>query len=112
MNGPVIKPGPGRIAITEIGGTNEYKVPGSDLSLWVPNSTSHEGLIGRVVAVCAGYQSDAGVEFDPNYSIGDIVIVGKFTGTRLNVGRETYIILFEKDVLASVEASDVPNLEA
>lgn len=102
MTGSPIRPGPGRIAIQAIEGTNEYTVPGTQTTLWVPNSTTHEGMIGKVVAVCAGYQSDSGVEFEPNYSIGDVVIIGKFTGTKLNIGRETYTILYEKDVLASV----------
>jgi chaperonin GroES len=102
----VLRPGPGRIAVEPIDPSQEYKVPGTDLRLWIPTSATHEGLIGRVVAVSAPYQSDAGVEFDSNYKIGDLVIVGKFTGTKVNIGRETYTVLFEKDVLASIETEE------
>lgn len=98
----IIRPGPGRIAIQQMSESNEYQIPGSDKRLWVPSATNNEGVIGKVVAVCANYQSDSGVEFEPNYKLGDIIIIGKFTGTRLNIGRETYTILFEKDVLASI----------
>jgi len=97
-----IRPGPGRIAVVALDPSQEHKIPGTELSLWIPTSSHNEGLIGKVVAVCEPYQSDSGVSFAPNYSIGQIIVVGKFTGTRLNVGRETYTILFEKDVLAEV----------
>lgn len=106
---PIIRPGPGRIAIQPVEASNEYAVPNTNVKLYVPSSASHEGTIGRVVAVCAPYQSDAGVEFAPNYSIGDLVIIGKFTGTRLNIGRESYTILLENDVLASIEMQEVGN---
>lgn len=105
----VIKPGPGRIAVLPVDSSQEHLVPGTDTRLWIPQSTSHEGLIGKVIATCAPYKSDAGVTFEPNYSIGELVIIGKFTGTRLNIGRETYTILHENDVLASIETEEVQD---
>lgn len=102
----LIRPGPGRIAIQAIDPSQEHLVPGTTIRLYIPTSIGHEGMIGRVVAVCQPYSSNSGVEFDPNYAIGDLVVIGKFTGTRLNVGRETYTILHESDVLASIEVEE------
>ena len=106
----ILKPGPGRIAVQQLSDSNEVRVdgPNGPVNLWVPSTNQNEGIVGRVVAVCANYQSDAGVEFEPNYKIGDIIVIGKFTGTRLSIGREVYTILFEKDVLASVVQQE-PN---
>jgi chaperonin GroES len=105
-----IRPGPGRIAILPMDSSHEHKVPGTDTKLWIPSSASHEGLIGKVVAVCGKYVADSGVQFDPNYDVGDLVVIGKFTGTRLNVGRETYTILHESDVLASIETEEIEDV--
>lgn len=105
-----IRPGPGRIAILPMEASGEHTVPGTNIRLWVAPSPTHEGMIGEVVAICAPYTSDSGVEFDPNYDVGDIVVIGKFTGTRLTIGRETYTILHEADVLA--EVVEVEDAEA
>lgn len=105
----LIRPGPGRIAIIPVDSSQEHQVQGTSISLWIPQSSTHEGQIGRVVATCDPYQSDAGVTFSPNYDVGNLVIIGKFTGTRLNIGRETYTILHESDVLASIEVEDVSS---
>lgn len=106
MTTTVLRPGPGRIAVQQLSDSNEYQIPGTDTKLWVPSVSQNEGIVARVAAVCGNYQSDSGTEFEPNYRINDLIIIGKFTGTRVSIGRDTYVILFEKDVLASVEAGD------
>lgn len=98
-----IYPGPGKIAIKPIPTTNEIPFNNGSTRLWIPGGGNAEGIVGRVVAVCAPYASDGGQEFEANYKVDDVVIIGKFTGTRLDVGNESLTILYEKDVLASVD---------
>lgn len=61
--------------------------------------------VGTVAAVCKEYELE-GEDYEPLYPIGSIVIFGKYTGTRLSVGRDTYIVMRESDILAELVASE------
>ena len=98
MSKTIIKPGPGKIAVKPV--ANEYR---SSAGLWVPESVTHEGHLGEVVATCGPYMTDNGQRIDPDYKVGETVVFGKYNGTELRIDRETYYILRESDILASLE---------
>lgn len=105
-----IEPGPAKIAVEKLEASQEVKVSGTSTKLWVPTSGNHEGLIGRVVAVCKPYSNGNGETFQSNYDIGDMVVVGKYSGTKMDIGRVEYTILREEDVLARlVVTEDEPD---
>ena len=91
----LLKPSAGRIAIRLKDIERETK---SGLVL-LGDSHSPKPVVGTVVAVCEEYELDD-EEYEPLYKVGDIVVFGKYTGTRIQVGRDTYIILRENDILA------------
>lgn len=69
--------------------------------------TSHEPppTVGTITAVApeAAASTDPDTDLEdtaPFYKVGDIVVFGKFVGSRLRVDRDTFIILREGDVLA------------
>lgn len=96
-----IKPGPGKIAVEPVGSSNEIDL-GEGKKLWVPTPANNEGMTAVVVAACEPYQSDEGTQFQSNYDVGDVVVVGKYTGTRLDIDRKSYVIMREADVLAQL----------
>jgi len=103
----VIKPGPGKIAVKPV--ANEFH---TSSGLWVPESVTHEGHLGEVVAVSEAWMTDAGVRIDPDYKVGETVVFGKYNGTELRIERETYYILREADILASLERTPIEPVVA
>lgn len=106
----VIEPGPAKIAVEKLEPSQEIAVAGTKTKLWIPTSGNHEGLIGRVVAVCKPYSNGNGETFQSNYDLGDMVVIGKYTGTKMDIGRVEYTILREEDVLCRlVMTEDTPD---
>lgn len=108
--GVQIEPGPAKIAVEKLPPSQEIQVSGISTKLWIPTSGNHEGLIGRVVAVCKPYSNGNGETFQSNYDVGDTIVIGKYSGTKLDIGRTEYTILREEDVLAKlVVTEDQPD---
>ena len=57
---------------------------------------------GQGGAVGEGKLSDEGVRINPDVSVGQVVLYGKYSGTEVNVGGEDYLILRESDILAVI----------
>lgn len=89
-----LKPGPGRIAVREMSGSQV-----TESGLWLPEAREgSEGHMGEVVATCEPYTKD-GVVMYPDYNVGDVVIFGRYTGTRVTVDRDSVVIMYDDDVL-------------
>lgn len=71
----------------------------------ISDASAPKPSVGTVAAVCKEYELE-GEDYEPLYPIGSIVIFGKYTGTRLQVGRDTYIVMRESDILAELVASE------
>ena len=65
-------------------------------------SAKEKPQISEVVAVGPGGIVD-GNEVKMTVSVGDKVIVGKYTGTEVKIDGEEYTIVKESDILAVVE---------
>ncbi len=68
----------------------------------LPTSSKEKSQQAEVVAVGNGGYVD-GREVVMEVSVGDIVIYAEFTGTRVKLDGEEYIIVSQKDILAVVE---------
>jgi chaperonin GroES len=91
----LLKPAPGRVAIKLKDVERETK---SGIVL-LSDGHAPKPVVGTVVAVCEVYEHDD-EEYEPLFRVGDIVVFGKYTGTRLQVDRDYYIILRETDILS------------
>lgn len=111
----IIRPGPGKIAVKKLDLSQEIPVlrfDGSKTRLHVVSSESTEGIIAEVVFNAKPWIEE-GLDrvHNPEYDIGDIVVIGRWTGTKLNINREEYIILREEDVLCSLSEKPLLNSE-
>lgn len=107
MSKIILEPGPGKIAVEQLPASEEVVVAGTSTRLWIPSAGNNEGIIGRVVFICKPW-FDGVQEMQSNYDIGDTVIIGKYSGTKLDVGRVNYIVLDQSSILAKIvqEAPD------
>ena len=65
-------------------------------------SAKEKPQVSEVVAVGPGGLVD-GNEVKMTVSVGDKVIVGKYTGTEVKIDDEQYVIVSQSDILAIVE---------
>lgn len=106
-----IKPAAGRIAVRV---ENVEGLTKSGLVLLSdPNGSPTVGTVHAIAedqAVVMSEDDNTEVEWESRYKVGDVVIFGKFTGSRVQVDRKTFIILREGDVLATLvpSATGVP----
>jgi chaperonin GroES len=102
-----IKPGPGRIAIKRITGDGRYDI-GNGKFLYLAQNPNNEGVLGEVVAVCDPYYAEGTTQrIEPDYKVGDVVLVGKWTGTEVSVDRDSWLIISEQNILCElIEVDD------
>ena len=70
--------------------------------LYIPDTAKEKPQSGEVVAVGAGKLSDEGVRIEPDVSVGQTVLYGKYSGTEVTVEGEDFLILRETDILAVI----------
>ncbi len=70
--------------------------------LYIPDTAKEKPQSGEVVAVGAGKLSDEGVRIEPDVSVGQTVLYGKYSGTEVTVEGEDFLILSESDILAVI----------
>ena len=58
---------------------------------------------GKVLAVGRGKYSDNGTLIKPEVNVGDEVIFAKYSGTPVKHQGKDYLILSERDILATIE---------
>jgi chaperonin GroES len=59
--------------------------------------------VGEVVAVGPGKRNDDGSRSPLEVGVGDKVLYSKYAGTDIKVDGNDYVLLAEKDILASVQ---------
>jgi chaperonin GroES len=70
--------------------------------LYIPDTAKEKPQQGEIVAVGPGKLNDAGERMEPEVSVGDKVLYGKYSGTEVTVDGEEFLILRESDVLAII----------
>ena len=94
---PSIKPLADRVVVLPV--EEEEQMRGG---LYIADTAKEKPQSGQVVAVGEGKLSDEGVRINPDVSVGQVVLYGKYSGTEVNVGGEDYLILRESDILAVI----------
>ena len=69
----------------------------------LPDTAKEKPQMGEVVAVGAGQVNKKGQRIPLDVKVGDKVLYSKYAGTDLKMGGEDYILLTERDILATVE---------
>lgn len=79
---------------------SEEKTAGGIL---LPDSAKEKPQIGEVVAVGEGKRNDDGSRSAVDVKVGDKVLYSKYAGTDIKLSGDDYVLLSEKDILATVE---------
>ncbi|BAW95493.1 chaperonin, 10 kDa protein [[Synechococcus] sp. NIES-970] len=78
---------------------SEEKTAGGIL---LPDSAKEKPQIGEVVAVGEGKRNDDGSRSAIDVKVGDKVLYSKYAGTDIKLSGDDYVLLSEKDILATV----------
>ena len=70
--------------------------------LYLPDTAKEKPQVGEVVAVGPGKRNDDGSRQEMEIKVGEKVLYSKYAGTDIKLGTEEYVLLSEKDILASV----------
>lgn len=102
-----IKPGIGRVLV-------EVEVKEKIGSLYIPATANEDRpTIGTVAAIYDNYEEN-GVDYEPMYKVGDKVIFGKWSGSKVTIDGKTYIIMMEKEIVGHIvpveEGADLTNI--
>lgn len=94
---PIFEPPPGKIVI-EITQTEERYG-----SIILPPTSRSTRVLGTVHTTYQPYTDpEDGTPYEPWVKVGDLVIIGQYSGTEVKIGRKQYVILKEFDVLARI----------
>lgn len=68
----------------------------------LPDNAREKPQRGIVIAIGPGKLLDSGVRGEMDVGVGDEVFYGKYSGTEIDIGNDTFVVLRETDVLAIV----------
>ena len=92
-----IKPLADRVLVKRIDEEEEQKVGG----IIIPDTAKEKPQEAEIVAVGPGKVED-GKNVPREVSVGDKVLIGKYSGTEVKIEGEDYLIMREDDILAIV----------
>ena len=67
-----------------------------------PEAAKEKPQVGEITAVGPGKVDDNGTRRSMDVNVGDKVLYSKYAGTEIKLGDDEYILLSEKDILATV----------
>jgi chaperonin GroES len=68
----------------------------------IPETAKEKPQKARVIAAGPGKQLDTGERAPMGVAVGDLVLLGKYSGTDVTVEGTEYVILRESDILAKL----------
>ncbi len=68
----------------------------------LPDTAQEKPQVGEVAAVGPGKRNDDGSRAAMDVKVGDKVLYSKYAGTDIKLAGEEYVLLAEKDILATV----------
>jgi len=71
--------------------------------IYIPDSAKEKPQKGEVIAVGPGRITDDGKLQKVEIKIGDVVLFEKYSGSKINIENEEYLIIKEDDVLGTIE---------
>lgn len=101
-----IKPALGRIVLEELPFDEK-----SEGGIYMPKLKEQSGNVCRVRWVCdpywaAGDDQDHHAPEGPMYKVGQLVLVGKYNGVDIQLGRNKYISMNESDIIGTLEQGE------
>ena len=81
--------------------TEEEKTSGG---LYIPDTAKEKPQKGTVIAVGPGRVTDDGKRQPMDVKVGDIILFDKYSGSKIKMDDEEYLIIREEDILGIVEA--------
>ena len=64
-------------------------------SIYIPDTAKEKPSQGEIIAVGPGKMSDEGARIEPDVTVGDKVLYGKYSGTDVTLDGDEYLILRE-----------------
>ncbi len=93
-------------SVTPLGDRVLIKVSASEETtaggILLPDNAREKPQVGEIAAVGPGKRSDDGTRQSMEVKIGDKVLYSKYAGTEVKVGSDEYVLLSEKDILATL----------
>lgn len=80
--------------------TEEEKTAGG---LFIPDSAKEKPQRGTIIAIGSGKITDDGKRQSMDVKVGDTVLFDKYSGSKIKIDDEDYLIIREEDVLGIVE---------
>jgi len=71
----------------------------------IPDTAKEKPMQGEVVAVGPGARNVEGEIIPLDITVGDRVLIGKWSGTEVKLDGEELLILKESDILATIETA-------
>lgn len=68
----------------------------------IPDQAAEKPLKAEVLAVGPGKRTDDGKVHAPDLKVGDVVLIGKYSGTEVKLDGQDLVVLREDDILAVV----------
>lgn len=108
-----LRPGPGKLVVQKIDLENTviFRGPkGEPVNIYVKTGENTEAIVARVTHVAKPW-IEAGSDqiHNPEYDVGTHVVIGRWTGSRVQLDREEFIVMREEDVLLEI-IGDLPKL--
>jgi chaperonin GroES len=69
----------------------------------LPDTAREKPQRGKVIATGPGKLLDSGERGKMSVKVGDEVFYGKYSGTEVEIGSDTIVVLRESDILAIIE---------
>ena len=69
----------------------------------IPDNHTEKPSQGKILAVGTGYRNTDGSVRGLDVKVGDTVLFGKYSGTEVKVGGETYLIMKEDEILGVLQ---------
>jgi chaperonin GroES len=80
--------------------TEEEKTAGG---LFIPDSAKEKPQRGTIIAIGSGKITDDGKRQSMDVKVGDTVLFDKYSGSKIKIDDEDYLIIREEDILGIVE---------
>ena len=96
-----VKPLHDRVLVKRVEEKGEQKVGG----IIIPDSAKEKPLQADVVAVGPGEYDDNGKRKALDVKVGDVVLIGKWSGTEVKIDGEELLIMKESDIMGVLEGA-------
>ncbi|MGE5404738.1 MAG: co-chaperone GroES [Candidatus Saccharibacteria bacterium] len=99
-----VKPLGDRVVVKVLQGEEKTKS-----GIFLPDTAKEKPQEGEVLAVGTGKLLENGTKVPLDVKVGDRIIFSKYGGMEIKIDGEEYLILTERDILATVEVAATPK---